>query len=306
MWFCNITISHSPIWHFRWNVRIKTINYYTHIITLPTTLTQALLLPGPVCVDYLWRIHNPRLAPSYHPTFFWANLLRLPFVGLTPSSRPAQLTPPQPAEENVAFINKKFNPQSPPLALKIPLSEDGKMMSDSEDTAPQVLSLCHLCLLLPSRPRHLKLGKEGEWMFLPPLTVWSKRRHRNPSLHSSQPSQGGAGVSSPALLRCGANKNKRSTRAAAAASRCPGLQAGPLKRQSLLWKKREPLLCSVMHLHFSRNQEKWHRKKWIKPVYFLYTWGNISNTSNFYPKKRYIPSFTCLLLPFNFEMHSNN
>ena len=27
------------IWHFRWNVQIKTINYYTHIITLPTTHT---------------------------------------------------------------------------------------------------------------------------------------------------------------------------------------------------------------------------------------------------------------------------
>ena len=45
MQFYNITISHSssPLWHFRWNVPIKTVNYYTHIITLPTTLKQVLL-----------------------------------------------------------------------------------------------------------------------------------------------------------------------------------------------------------------------------------------------------------------------
>ena len=30
------------------NVQIKTVNHYTHIITLPTTLKQALLLPDPV------------------------------------------------------------------------------------------------------------------------------------------------------------------------------------------------------------------------------------------------------------------
>ena len=29
---------------------MKTINYYTHIITLATTLNQVLLLPYPVCV----------------------------------------------------------------------------------------------------------------------------------------------------------------------------------------------------------------------------------------------------------------
>ena len=31
-----------------WNIQIKTINYHTHNITLPTTLQQALLLPEPV------------------------------------------------------------------------------------------------------------------------------------------------------------------------------------------------------------------------------------------------------------------
>ena len=40
-----ITLKHT-IWHFRSNVQIKTINYYTYIITLPTTLKQALLMPG--------------------------------------------------------------------------------------------------------------------------------------------------------------------------------------------------------------------------------------------------------------------
>ena len=39
----NITLKHT-LWQFRWNVQIKTINHYTHFITLPTTLTQALLL----------------------------------------------------------------------------------------------------------------------------------------------------------------------------------------------------------------------------------------------------------------------
>ena len=43
----NITLKHT-IWHFRWNVQIKTINYYTRIITLPTTLKQVLFLLDPV------------------------------------------------------------------------------------------------------------------------------------------------------------------------------------------------------------------------------------------------------------------
>ena len=48
MEFCNnITLKHI-IWHFRWNVQIKTINYYAHIITLPTMLKQVLLLLAPV------------------------------------------------------------------------------------------------------------------------------------------------------------------------------------------------------------------------------------------------------------------
>ena len=50
----NITLKHT-IWHFRWNVQIKTVNYYTHItITLPTTLKQALLLPDPVFYFFMW------------------------------------------------------------------------------------------------------------------------------------------------------------------------------------------------------------------------------------------------------------
>ena len=36
------------IWHFRWNIQIKTISYYTHIITLPTAVWRALLLLDPV------------------------------------------------------------------------------------------------------------------------------------------------------------------------------------------------------------------------------------------------------------------
>ena len=47
LWHNNITLKHT-VWHFRWNTQIKTINYYIHIITLPTTLKQALLLPDPV------------------------------------------------------------------------------------------------------------------------------------------------------------------------------------------------------------------------------------------------------------------
>ena len=49
MQFYNITISHSSTpYCFRWNVQIKTINYYTHIITPPTTLKRVLLLLDPV------------------------------------------------------------------------------------------------------------------------------------------------------------------------------------------------------------------------------------------------------------------
>ena len=43
----NITLKHT-IWQFRCNVQIKTINYYTHINTLPTTLKQVLILLDPV------------------------------------------------------------------------------------------------------------------------------------------------------------------------------------------------------------------------------------------------------------------
>ena len=43
----NITLKHT-MWHFRWNVQTKTINYYTHVIILPTALKRASLLPGPV------------------------------------------------------------------------------------------------------------------------------------------------------------------------------------------------------------------------------------------------------------------
>ena len=50
----NITLKHTT-WHFRWNVQNKTINYYTHIITLPTTLKQAVFLLDPV---YNTRAHT--------------------------------------------------------------------------------------------------------------------------------------------------------------------------------------------------------------------------------------------------------
>ena len=36
--------------NFRWKVQIKTTNYYTYIITRPTTLKQALLMLDHVCV----------------------------------------------------------------------------------------------------------------------------------------------------------------------------------------------------------------------------------------------------------------
>ena len=50
MQLCNITISHSstPYDTLGAMFKLKTVNYYTHIIALPTTLTQALLLPDPV------------------------------------------------------------------------------------------------------------------------------------------------------------------------------------------------------------------------------------------------------------------
>ena len=37
------------MWHFRWNVQIKTVNFDTHIVTLPATLKQASLLPDRPC-----------------------------------------------------------------------------------------------------------------------------------------------------------------------------------------------------------------------------------------------------------------
>ena len=50
MEFCNITLSHSstPYDILGEIFQIKTINYYTHIVTLLTPLEQALLLLGPV------------------------------------------------------------------------------------------------------------------------------------------------------------------------------------------------------------------------------------------------------------------
>ena len=39
------------IWCFRWNVQITITNCYTHLVTLPVTLKQALLLPDPVVVE---------------------------------------------------------------------------------------------------------------------------------------------------------------------------------------------------------------------------------------------------------------
>ena len=38
------------MWHFRWNVQIDITIYHTHVITLPATLKQALILPDPVYV----------------------------------------------------------------------------------------------------------------------------------------------------------------------------------------------------------------------------------------------------------------
>ena len=52
---------------FRWNVQIKTINYYTHIITLPTTLKQALLLLGPVSVYVYFLTENSELVSAVMP-----------------------------------------------------------------------------------------------------------------------------------------------------------------------------------------------------------------------------------------------
>ena len=49
MLFCNITISHSSIPCDILGKMFKLkVNYYTHIITLPTTLKRALLLLDPV------------------------------------------------------------------------------------------------------------------------------------------------------------------------------------------------------------------------------------------------------------------
>ena len=52
----NIKLKHT-IWHFRWNVQIKSINYYTCIITLPTTLKHVLLLLDPIYrAEDIWGI----------------------------------------------------------------------------------------------------------------------------------------------------------------------------------------------------------------------------------------------------------
>ena len=44
----NVTLKHTT-WHFRWNVQIKTINYYTHIIAL--NHTQADRTSARPCID---------------------------------------------------------------------------------------------------------------------------------------------------------------------------------------------------------------------------------------------------------------
>ena len=51
MWFCNVTTSHSSTPYDILGEMFKLkLNYYNRIITLPTTLTQVLLLPDPVFI----------------------------------------------------------------------------------------------------------------------------------------------------------------------------------------------------------------------------------------------------------------
>ena len=79
MEFCSITISHSSTPYdtldemFKLNVQIKTINYYTHIITLPTAPKQAFLLPDPAyyLINSCKNSHSND--PEFKPTFYNEN-----------------------------------------------------------------------------------------------------------------------------------------------------------------------------------------------------------------------------------------
>lgn len=60
------------MWHFRWNVQMESINYYTHLTTLATTLKQAGLLPDPVywkrfTRTWIWMQVLPHKCPAGSP-----------------------------------------------------------------------------------------------------------------------------------------------------------------------------------------------------------------------------------------------
>lgn len=147
------------------------------------------------------------------------------------------------------------------MALKIPLRKRGKLMSALEDAVVPVLS-----------PWYLSLGT-GFWGWggtgnVPPLTLC--------------PSTAKEGLESPnpALLRYGDNKSKQSTYS-------PPANSALEETVSLLKEVGEPLLWSIMHLHFNGNKEKWQKKKMNKTCLLLVIfWDNIFSTSNLYPEKR--------------------
>ena len=81
LWHNSITLKHA-VSHFRRNVQTKPINYYTHIITLPTTLKQALLLLGPVYVFRSFLLFLLLLVKIFPITFFMLVLLIFPVLGI--------------------------------------------------------------------------------------------------------------------------------------------------------------------------------------------------------------------------------
>ena len=84
MQFCNnITPEHTK-WYFRWNIQIKTINHYTHIVTLPTTRQQALLLLDPVFTrEKVWKImHHSVNSDHFQVVVFWKSFIFSNFIFL--------------------------------------------------------------------------------------------------------------------------------------------------------------------------------------------------------------------------------
>ena len=71
----NITLKHT-IWQFRCNVQIKTINYYTHINTLPTTLKQVLILLDPVF--WILSVKKKKTENLFFPSYI--NTYKIPFI----------------------------------------------------------------------------------------------------------------------------------------------------------------------------------------------------------------------------------